>query len=117
MRPHFKRGESFFRHASHYLNCLTRDQEAFSLVAKQLGDNDILNYEEIYSVAVALAHENWKNTKPQSLPQDAKISLAKILHYDYKIRSPRTSSTRVLACQRSQSARLASITTRVCEAG
>lgn len=79
------RGESFFRHASHYMNTLMKDRESFCLMARRLGDSQILNNEEIYSAAVAISHEKFGNSKPQTIPQHAKVEIARILHFDYKV--------------------------------
>ena len=81
----YRRGESFFRHASHYINALMKDREAFSLMARRLGDKETLSHEEIYSAAVAISHEKWNNSKPQTLKIEAKLELARALHYDYKV--------------------------------
>lgn len=81
----YKRGESFFRHASHYFNSLIKDRESYGLVAKRLGDSSVLNNEEIYTVAVALSHEKFNNAKPQTIPLEAKLEIARILHYDYRV--------------------------------
>lgn len=81
----YKRGELFFRHASNYYYSLNKNHEAYSLVARRLGDSQVLNYEEIYSASVAISHDKWKNSKPATLPQDAKMELAKALHFDYKV--------------------------------
>lgn len=86
------RGESFFRNASHYFTLLTKAYEEYSLVAKHLGDNQCLNYEEVYSAAVAISKEKYHTHIPQSLPFDAKKDVAHTLHYDYHIPNDRIST-------------------------
>jgi len=79
-----KRCEKFFRHASHYYYCLTRNIEAFSEVSKKLGDTVFLNDEEIISAANLVARTLFGVDRANLLVGDQNRQVAIELHNKYK---------------------------------
>ena len=79
----FRLGESFFRDAQHYLALLTKKAEAYSEVAKRLGDQIILTDEEMYQTVTVLAKQGYDIKQAALLPPKAKVDLARKMHFDY----------------------------------
>jgi hypothetical protein len=79
---HVEIGESMFHDARSYFNLLTRNSEAFSLIAARLKDKVFLTDDEIYAVAVTYAEEKY-NTRLSLLSPECKIQLSKELHFKY----------------------------------
>ena len=78
-------GESFFRNAAEYFVKISKIQEDHCLIARGYGEDQILNYEEGYSVAASLAGSMYNNHIPSTLQLAQKKELAKKLHYEYRI--------------------------------
>ncbi len=78
-----KTGMAMFRDAHHYFSLLTKNYEAYSEVAKRLGDAVVLPDEEMFAVLTLLSKQNYGGVRPTMLPVDDKISLAKILRSNY----------------------------------
>ena len=79
----YRLGESFFRDAHHYFSLLTKSVEAFSEVARRLGDRIILTEEEMYQTVKQIANQNYGVKQPTLLPPNAKIEVAKTMRFDY----------------------------------
>lgn len=76
-------GESMFRDARSYFNSLTRNAEAFSMIAQRLKDSLFLTDEEIYAVAVNHADKTYSTRQLALLSPEQKIHLSKELHFKY----------------------------------
>ena len=77
--PSFTRirdGECFFRDAHQYFNLLSRSAEAYSEVAKRLGDQVFLTDDELFSALCVLCRKEFGQPKPSSLSPNDKISMA-----------------------------------------
>ena len=80
---HIKEAEGFFRTSRHYFASLVKNHEAFCESAKRLGDTMFLPTEELMSAVVSICKKKYNIRQPALLPPDAKLELAKLLHYDY----------------------------------
>ena len=78
-----KYGEGFFRNAQHYFNYVSKRFEAYSEVAKRLGDSVFLTDDELFSVSCFLGKKMFGERAPSMLPPASKIELAKCLRRDY----------------------------------
>ena len=76
-------GERMFQDPRSYFNQLTRNAESMGLIATRLKDSVFLTDDELYSIAVRCAAEDF-STKVSLLTSEQKIQLAKKLHYQYK---------------------------------
>jgi hypothetical protein len=79
----YRVGESFFRDAQHYFSHLTKNVEAYSEVAKRLGDRIVLTEEEIYQTINRIAERDFNIKQAVLLPPRAKIDIARTMHFEY----------------------------------
>ncbi len=75
-------GEKLFRNAAHYFYCLSRNIESQKKIAGEIGDTVFYTDDELYSVASAIAAKKY-GLPPAQIPKEAKIEIAKTLHFDY----------------------------------
>lgn len=80
---HVTDAENVFRDAKQYFYSLSRNIEANSEVAKSIGEAIYYTDSDLYSAASKMAKENFDNHIPKLLPIEAKLEIAKRLHYDY----------------------------------
>lgn len=80
---HIEEAESIFRDAKQYFYTISRNIEANSEVAKSIGESIFYTDSDLYSAASKMAKENFGNYNLKTLPVDAKLEIAKRLHYDY----------------------------------
>ena len=73
-----------FQDARSYFNSLTRNAEAFSLIAERLKDTIFLTDEELFNTSVKYAEANFGTKTVTMLSPEQKIQLAKELHFRYK---------------------------------
>jgi len=76
-------GESFFRDAKQYFYFISRKVEAYSDVAKSIGESIFYNDTDLYTAAVGIAKNHYGASDLRTLTAGAKIEMAKRLHYDY----------------------------------
>ena len=76
-------GEMLFRDARSYFGLLTRNAEAFSLIAQKLQDVIFMTDDELMAVAVKYASTNFCNGQLTLLQADQKVQIAKELHFKY----------------------------------
>ena len=77
--PSFTRiheGERLFRDAHQYFNLLSRSAEAYSEVAKRLGDQVFLTDDELFSAICLLCRKEYGQSRPSALSPNDKISVA-----------------------------------------
>ena len=79
---YIREAESYFRDAHQYFNMLSKNYEAFSEIAKRLGDKVILNDQEMYSAVCSLCYKRFQVKKPNELSPTSKLEMAKIMHFD-----------------------------------
>ncbi len=71
-----KEGESWFRDAHQYFNILSKNREAFSEVAKRIGDEVFLTDNELFESLCSYCRKHYGVSKPSSLPPNDKITVA-----------------------------------------
>lgn len=75
--------EALFENASQFYYYLNKNVESYSSIAKRLGDSACLNDEELFPVACNISKEKFGDKKIKELSFQEKVSLARILHFDY----------------------------------
>lgn len=76
-------GEQLFRDARHYFSKISRNVEAFSGIARSIGESLFYTDDDLYSLVVAFCQKNYGLKSPKLINADAKITLAKKLHFEY----------------------------------
>ena len=71
-----KEGEDFFQDAHQYFNLLSRGREAYSEVAKRLGDEVFLTDNELFDAVCTLCRTRFDIAKPPQLGAEDKIQVA-----------------------------------------
>ncbi len=79
----YEYGMSFFRDAHQYFSLISKNYEAFSAVAKRLGESIFLSDDELFAATRQLCKKNYNEDRPTLLPTQAKIELAKTLRLNY----------------------------------
>ena len=75
--------ERLFRDARHYFFKVSRDVESQQTIAAELGERVFYTDAELYALVKSKCKAEYSVDAPPLLPNDAKILLAKVLHYDY----------------------------------
>lgn len=81
---YIREAESFYRDAAHYSSLVSKNYEAFSEVAKRLGESVVFSDEEMYSAVGSICFNKYHIKRPSLLAPDAKLEVAKIMHFDYR---------------------------------
>ncbi len=76
-------GESMFRGPHHYFSLISKNFEAYSLIASRIGDDIFLDDEEMFAVLSAMCRKLFGDSRPSMLPPRNKIELAKVMKKDY----------------------------------
>lgn len=76
-------GECLFRDAHQYFNLLSKSAEAYSEVAKRLGDQVFLTDDELFSALCVLCRKEFGQPKPTALSPNDKIAMAVRLKKQY----------------------------------
>ena len=77
------KGEAFFRNASHYFTKISKNYEAYSAVARSLGEETVLSDDEMFSMVSAKAGREHGETRPSRLPQKVKLDYARMMRREY----------------------------------
>lgn len=80
---HVDIGENVFRDAKHYFYCVAKKVEAYSEIAKSLGEELFYTDDDLFNVARNISSKSFNISRPSMLGADQKIGLAKRLHYEY----------------------------------
>lgn len=78
-----KEGESWYRDAHQYFNLLSRNREAYSEVAKRLGDEIFLTDNELFDALCGLCRRKFGESRPSALSPNDKIAVAVIMKKEY----------------------------------
>ena len=78
-----KKTEQFFRSPHHYFSLLSKNWEAYSEIAKRLGETMIITDEEMYGAVSALSAKEFGNKNPRLLSADTKIELARRMKTEF----------------------------------
>lgn len=75
--------ENTFRDAKQYFYVISRNVESYSEVAKSIGESIYYTDSDLYNAAVRMAKDQFGRYDLRTLPVDAKMEIAKRLHFDY----------------------------------
>jgi len=75
--------ERLFRDARHYFYKISHDIESQQTIASELGERVFYTDSELYAFVKSKCKTEYNVDAPPLLPGDAKVRLAKVLHYDY----------------------------------
>ena len=78
-----KYGESLFRDAHQYFSIVSKNYEAYSEIAKRLGNDVFLTDDEMFAALSMLAKKKYGDGRVTLLPNASKIELAKTMRSDY----------------------------------
>ncbi len=76
-------GEGLFRNARQYFSKISKNIEAFSDIAKTIGESLFYNDDELYSFVAAECMRRYGIKSPKMINATAKIDLARKLHFEY----------------------------------
>ena len=74
---------SLFRDAQHYFSILSKNYEAYSEIAKRLGDSIFLTDDEMFAALRIISKKQFDESRPSMLPNASKLELARIMRKDY----------------------------------
>lgn len=77
------KGEEFFRDARQYFFKISRNIESYEQIARIIGENIYYSDSDLFQIACRLSQNEFNCRLPHMLAKDAKIKLAKTLHYEY----------------------------------
>lgn len=80
---HITEAESVFRDAKQYFFTISRNVESNSEIAKSIGESIYYTDNDLYSAATKMSKEHFGEYNLKSLPAEAKLEIAKRLHFDY----------------------------------
>lgn len=75
--------ESVFRDAKQYFYIISRNVESNSEIARSIGESIYYTDNDLYGAATKMAKEQFGDYNLKSLSVEAKLKIAKRLHYDY----------------------------------
>ena len=75
--------EQFFRSPHHYFSLLSKSWEAYSEIAKRLGETMIITDEEMYGAVSALSAKEFGIKNPRLLAANSKIELARRMKTEF----------------------------------
>lgn len=79
------KAESFFRSNRHYFYCISKNIEASKDIALNIGEHIFYSDEELYAYIMALCSKKYSCDSIRFLSKEAKIELAKELHFDFRV--------------------------------
>lgn len=79
-----KFGISVFRDAHHYFSSLSKNVEAYSSIAIEIGDDEFLTDSELFNKISNIAKDKYGIGRIKDLTKAHRIELARILHYDFR---------------------------------
>ncbi len=77
--------EGVFRDARHYFNLVSKGVESFRDIANLLGDGAFYTDDEMFLIVRQICRDNYGNARPEILPMESKLELARRLRFDYKL--------------------------------
>jgi hypothetical protein len=79
----FDIGEAVFRDPRHYFNLLAKGVESYREVAALVGDAIYYTDDELFDVVRRICKEKYEGQRPTLLGKNAKLELARMLHFNY----------------------------------
>lgn len=79
-----KFGMALFRDAHHYMSLLTKNVEAYSELADELGDVGFLTDPEIFTQMQKIIRDKYGISSSKDLTKDQRLELARTMRYEYR---------------------------------
>ena len=79
--------ESLFRNAQHYFSKISRSIESSAMIAREIGESMYYLDSELYSIIAMKCSKEFGCKSPAQIPADAKVTIAKMMRYDYNASS------------------------------
>lgn len=80
---HISEAEKMFRNSRHYFYCISRNIEASKEIAKSIGESIFYTDDDLYAHISALCSKKYCVPSVALLPKDAKLDIARELHFDF----------------------------------
>jgi REP element-mobilizing transposase RayT len=80
---YFASSEGLFRNARHYFSLISRNIESMKAIAKEIGESVFYTDDDLYSILLEICREHYDAGRPTLLPAQAKLEVARKLHYEY----------------------------------
>ena len=77
-------GMAMFRDAHHYFSAVSKNVEAYSEIAVEIGDGEFLTDQELFTQVLKIVREKYRLASTKDLTEAQRIDLARTLHYDYR---------------------------------
>ena len=75
--------EKLYRNAAGYFYEISRNIESLRTLANEIGERIFYNDDELFRVVCQIGNDRYGQNKPSLLPAQAKLDLARTMHYDY----------------------------------
>jgi len=75
--------EGLFRDAHQYFHAVSRDMDAQRRIAKEYGSKITYTDNEMFSAVAELCRTTYSTNAPSTLPKEAKIEVARKMHFEY----------------------------------
>ncbi len=75
--------EKYYRNASNYFYEISRNIESQKVIALEIGESIRYTDDELFRITLSLSKQDYKQNSPSLLPQEAKVELARRLHFDW----------------------------------
>lgn len=76
-------GEKLFRNATQYFRDVSKNLESAKQIAEQIGERVYFNDDDLFTVVLRLCKDQYNTSGPSTLPGQAKVEVAKQLHFEY----------------------------------
>ena len=76
-------GENAFRDAKHYFYAVSKNVESYKRIAAIISEGVVFTDEDVFNAAKSISSEKYCVKSPSLLPSEAKLELARTLHYEY----------------------------------
>ena len=76
-------GEKLFRSASHYFFKISRSVESSKSIASELSEKVFCTDDELFAAVSMTCHKKFGTGLPSRIPAEAKVDIAKMMHYEY----------------------------------
>lgn len=74
---------ALFRDGHHYFHLISRDVEGQQKIAAELGEAVSYTDNELFAAVVSICRKDYGIGKPSAIPSDAKLALARRMHFEY----------------------------------
>ena len=75
--------ESLFRNAHHYFSLVSKGVEEMKGIADQIGESIFYSDDDLFSAVCKISRDQFGHDRPSTLPAQAKLEVARRMHYDY----------------------------------